>query len=328
MISTTARSFSRMNVLGRRLFSASAAAAAADSTVGFVGLGNMGMHMANNLINAGRQVTVFDISKDAVAAAEAHGAQSAATPAGVAAASDVVITMLPSSPHVDATFTDAENGFLSVDCAGKLFIDSSTIDPAMSRRVAALAGEAGADMVDAPVSGGVGGAEAGTLTFMVGGSDDAFSRASGTLEHMGATIVHCGEVGTGEVAKLCNNLVLGISMAGVSEAMNLGKRLGIDPKKLAGIMNTSTGRCWSSDTYNPCPGVMDGVPSSRDYTGGFGSALMLKDLGLALDAAKASGSPTPMGASSFQMYSLLVAHGMGQKDFSSMFKFLEGEDGK
>ena len=286
---------------------------------------SVGMHMANNLMSAGKEVTVFDISSDAVAEAVKGGASAASSPSELAANSDVIITMLPSSPHVDSVYTDTSTGIMSVDCSGKLFIDSSTIDPATSRRIADLANDAGASMVDAPVSGGVGGAEAGTLTFMVGGTDEAFSRASETLNHMGSNIVHCGDVGTGEVAKLCNNLILGISMAGVSEAMNLGKSLGIDTAKLASIINSSTGRCWSSDTYNPCPGVMEGVPSSRGYTGGFGSALMLKDLGLALDAAKATGSPTPMGASSFQLYSLLCAHGNGQKDFSAMFEFLEGQ---
>ena len=195
---------------------------------------------------------------------------------------------------------------------------------ACNSSTAAEAEKAGAVMVDAPVSGGVGGAEAGTLTFMVGGTDDAFERSKAVLEIMGANIVHCGGVGTGEVAKLCNNLVLGISMAGVCEAMNLGVQMGIDKKKLADIMNTSTARCWSSDTYNPCPGVMEGVPASRGYEGGFGSALMQKDLGLVMDAGKTMGAPLPMGASAHQLYSFMSAHGAGQKDFGALYEFLQG----
>ena len=233
--------------------------------------------------------------------------------------------MLPSNPHVQSTYMAPETGLLAGAHAGTLFIDSSTIDPAVSREVAAACGEVECGMVDAPVSGGVGGAEAGTLTFMVGGSQDDFDAAGDVLNIMGGNIVHCGDVGTGEVAKLCNNLVLGISMAGVCEAMALGQELGIDTKVLAGIMNTSTARCWSSDTYNPCPGVMEGVPSSNGYKGGFGSALMQKDLGLALDAARANGVPSPMGATSFQLYSMMMAHGAGGKDFSALFEFLFGK---
>lgn len=180
-------------------------------------------------------------------------------------------------------------------------------------------------MVDAPVSGGVGGAEAGTLTFMVGGSKDDFEAAKPALTNMGKNIVHVGGSGTGQIAKLCNNLVLGISMTAVSEAMNLGVRLGADPKTLAGIVNTSSGRCWSSDTYNPVPGVMPNVPASRGYTGGFGAALMAKDLGLALDAAKSAGASLPTGSAAFAIYQLMLNQGMGNKDFSAMYAFLQGD---
>ena len=176
------------------------------------------------------------------------------------------------------------------------------------------------------MSGGVGGAETGTLTFMVGGSDEAFVRCSPLLSHMGKNVVHCGDVGTGEVAKLCNNLVLAVSMIGVSEAMNLGSRFGMDRQKLADIINASTGRCWSSDTYNPAPGVLDGVPSSKGYSGGFGTSLMLKDLGLVMDAAKSAGAPVPMGQSAHAFYQLMVANGFCKKDFSAAFKFLGGTD--
>ena len=295
--------------------------------VGFIGLGNMGGHMANNLLAAGKEVVLYDIFADPVdrlVSAHPNAASAAATPKELASSCDTIITMLPSNPHVKSTYMDGETGLLAGVNAGTLFIDSSTIDPAVSREVAAACEAVSTSFVDAPVSGGVGGAEAGTLTFMVGGADADFAKADDVLSIMGGNIVHCGGVGTGEVAKLCNNLVLGISMAGVCEAMKLGENLGIDTKVLAGIMNTSTARCWSSDTYNPCPGVMDGVPSSNGYQGGFGSALMQKDLGLALDASRANGVPAPMGATAFQLYSMMMAHGAGGKDFSALFEFLEG----
>merc|ERR1711939_83048 len=203
-------------------------------------------------------------------------------------------------------------------------IDSSTIDLVTTQDMARLAKEEhGSMFLDAPVSGGVGGAEAGTLTFMVGGEDEAFEASQAVLQAMGKNIVHCGGVGMGQVAKMANNLSLAISMIGTSEAMLLGTSLGMDAEKLAGIMSTSTARCWSVDTYNPCPGVTDGVPSSRGYTGGFGVDLMLKDLGLATDAAKLAGSPVPLGASAQQLYALISAKGGGGKDFSSVFEFLQ-----
>ncbi len=179
-------------------------------------------------------------------------------------------------------------------------------------------------LVDAPVSGGVGGAEAGTLTFMVGGADADFEAAKEFLAKMGKNIVHCGAPSTGQVAKICNNLVLGISMAAVSEAMNLGVKMGIDAEKLAGIINTSSGRCWSSDTYNPHPGVIPTAPSNRDYEGGFGTDLMLKDMGLAADAAKSVNAPLPTGAVAASLYSVMSNNGMGRKDFSAVYKLLAG----
>eukprot|EP00605_Chrysophyceae_sp_TOSAG23-4_P001115 GSChrysophyteH1.ASY1.ANO1.1221.1 assembled CDS len=271
----------------------------------------MGGHMAHNLLKAGCQVTVFDIAVAPVDTAKSHGAIGADTPAAVAANSDVCITMLPSNPHVEECYMGTD-GLLSSANANTLFIDSSTVDPAISRKVSAACIEHACAMVDAPVSG----------------AQEDFERCQPILNIMGSNIVHCGGVGTGEIAKLCNNLVLGISMAGVCEAMALGNELGIDTKVLADIMNTSTARCWSSDTYNPCPGVMEGVPSSRGYTGGFGSALMQKDLGLALDAARSTGVPSPMGSNAFQLYSLMSAHGAGHKDFSALFEFLYGRHNK
>jgi 3-hydroxyisobutyrate dehydrogenase len=201
-------------------------------------------------------------------------------------------------------------------------VDCSTIDPASARRLAQQALAQGNELADAPVSGGTGGAAAGTLTFMVGASEALFARIQPVLQHMGKRIVHCGEVGNGQVAKVCNNLLLGVSMIGVSEAMALGVSQGMDPKVLADIINASSGRCWSSDTYNPFPGVMEGVPASRGYQGGFGVDLMLKDLGLAAEAARQSRQPLPMGALAQQMYQVWSAQGQGQLDFSSIIQML------
>jgi 3-hydroxyisobutyrate dehydrogenase len=306
-----------ISAISRRAFSTSGASM---DKIAFVGLGNMGGHMAANLVKAGHEVTVFDVSQAAVDTAVSKGAKAAASAAEAAAASDTFISMLPSNPHVKAVYGDV------IDAApkGSLFLDCSTIDPNVAKEVAAQAVAAGHRMADAPVSGGVGGAEAGTLTFMVGGDDEVFAEAKPVLEGMGANIVHCGAVGTGQVAKICNNLILGISMTGVAEAMNLGVKLGADPKILAGIINTSSGRCWSSDTYNPCPGVMEGVPASRGYTGGFGSKLIHKDLGLALDAAKSVGAPLPSGSVVHSLYGIMSSIDAGDKDFSAVYELLSG----
>lgn len=199
---------------------------------------------------------------------------------------------------------------------------NSTIDPTATKSLQQGATEHGYKYVDAPVSGGIGGAEAGTLTFMVGGTDAAFSSSSEVLQHMGKNIVHCGDAGTGQVAKLCNNLLLGISMAGVSEAMHLGKVLGIDSKVLAHILNTSTGRCWSSDTYNPVPGVLENVPSSNEYKGGFATALMLKDLGLVTKAADDSSVQLPLGQKTQELYQDIVNNDLGDRDFSVVYQYL------
>jgi len=285
--------------------------------IGFVGLGHMGAPMARNLLKAGHSLIVYDVVQrnvDALKAAGAGAAQSAARAAGDA---ELVITMLPSSPHVKTVYL-GNDGVLAGVAPGVALIDSSTIDPHTAREVAVLAAEHGNPMADAPVSGGTGGAEAGTLTFMVGCDIGVFERIAPVLRHMGKNIVHCGESGTGQVAKICNNLLLGITMIGVSEAMNLGTALGIDAKVLAGIINTSSGRCWSSDTYNPYPGVMENVPAARGYTGGFGADLMLKDLGLAVDAAKLSKQPAMLGALAQQLYQLFSAQGAGGQDFSAI----------
>ncbi|XP_012940528.2 3-hydroxyisobutyrate dehydrogenase, mitochondrial [Aplysia californica] len=285
----------------------------------------MGGHMARNLMKKGYPVVAFDVSQDSLATLKADGASVASSPAEVAFGVDRLVTMLPANAHVQEVYT-GPSGILSTVREGTLLLDSSTIDPAVSKAVAAQAGEKGAVYMDAPVSGGVNAARDGILTFMVGGTESDFGTAKALLENMGKNIVHCGAVGTGQAAKICNNMLLAISMIGTSETMNLGMRLGLDPKLLAGILNTSTGRCWSSELYNPVPGVLPGVPSSNDYQGGFGVALMTKDLGLAQSAAIVTQSPTPLGSAALQIYRQLCNHGYGGKDFSSTFKFLQEQE--
>ena len=287
--------------------------------IAFIGLGNMGAPMARNLLKAGHALTVFDLSAQAVGALVEAGAAAAASPREAVRGAETVITMLPAAAHVRHVLTAAD-GVLAGIAKGVPIIDSSTIDPASAKAFAALAAEHGNTFVDAPVSGGTGGAAAGTLTFMVGGSAAAFEQVRPVLSAMGKNLVHCGDTGAGQGAKICNNLVLGITMAGVAEAMSLGEALGIDPKVLGGIINTSTGRCWSSDTYNPFPGVIETAPSSRGYTGGFGTDLMLKDLGLAGDAAKSVKQPVYLGALAQQLYQTVSGKGDGALDFSAVIK--------
>jgi 3-hydroxyisobutyrate dehydrogenase len=285
--------------------------------IGFVGLGHMGAPMARNLLKAGHALVVYDVVQRNVDALKAAGASAANSAARAADAAELVITMLPSSPHVKTVYLGSD-GVLAGVAPGVTLIDSSTIDPHTAREVAVAAAQQGNPMADAPVSGGTGGAEAGTLTFMVGSDGAVFEKIAPILRHMGKNIVHCGDSGTGQVAKICNNLLLGITMIGVAEAMNLGTALGIDAKVLAGIINTSTGRCWSSDTYNPYPGVMENVPAARGYSGGFGADLMLKDLGLAVDAAKQSKQPVVLAALAQQLYQVFSAQGAGGQDFSAI----------
>jgi 3-hydroxyisobutyrate dehydrogenase len=260
---------------------------------------------------------VFDLNAQVVQELVDAGANATESPRAAVTGVECVITMLPAPAHVRSVLT-AENGVLAGISKGVIIIDSSTIDPASAKAFAELAAQQGSVFVDAPVSGGTGGAAAGTLTFMVGGSSEAYATIKPVLSAMGKNIVHCGETGTGQAAKICNNLLLGISMAAVAEAMALGEALGIDPKVLGGIINSSTGRCWSSDTYNPMPGVIETAPSSRGYTGGFGTDLMLKDLGLATDAARLARQPAFLGALAQQLYQVLSANGSGRLDFSSV----------
>ncbi|MBJ9678404.1 3-hydroxyisobutyrate dehydrogenase [Burkholderia gladioli] len=290
--------------------------------IGFIGLGHMGAPMALNLVKAGHEVRAFDLSEDALRLVADGGATLAGSAREAAEGAEFVITMLPAAVHVRRALTD-ENGVLAGLAPGATVIDSSTIDPASAQAFGELVRERGGAFVDAPVSGGTGGAAAGTLTFMVGGSVAEFERVTPVLTGMGRNVVHCGPTGMGQVAKVCNNLVLGISMAGVAEAMSLGVALGIDPKVLGGILNTSTGRCWSADTYNPYPGVIETAPSSRGYTGGFGTDLMLKDLGLANDAAKQVRQPVYLGALAQQLYQTVSSRGDGRLDFSAVIRLYQ-----
>ena len=286
--------------------------------IGFIGLGNMGAPMAHNLLKAGHQLSVFDLNVAAVENLVGAGALPVDSPTAIAQGNaELIITMLPAAAHVKSVYLGA-NGLIARSRAGVMLIDCSTIDPHSAREVAKAAAEHGNPMLDAPVSGGTGGAAAGTLTFMVGGSDADFDRAQPILAAMGKNIVHCGAAGNGQVAKVANNMLLGISMIGVAEAMALGVALGMDAKTLAGVINTSSGRCWSSDTYNPFPGVLDNVPASRGYSGGFGSDLMLKDLGLATEAAKQVRQPVILGALAQQLYQSFSAQGHGGLDFSAI----------
>lgn len=336
----SSRMAQRMTQIGLRSFSGEAAS---NVTVGFIGLGNMGGHMAHNLLKKGHNLVVYDVYQPSVDTVIKYGqaanksVDKASSPAEVADIADVVITMLPSSPHVMEVYT-GKKGILEAfpsrsanHRAPILLIDSSTIAPPTAVQVAETVTshpQHTAMIVDAPVSGGVGGAEAGTLTFMVGGPQASFDAATPILQKMGRNIVHCGNWGTGQAAKVCNNLILGISMTAVSEAMNLGISLGMDPAVLAGIVNTSSGRCWSSDTYNPVPGVLPNVPSSRGYSGGFGVDLMLKDINLALESAKASGVQLPAGTMTAELYKQISQSGNGKKDFAYVYQYLKDQNEK
>jgi 3-hydroxyisobutyrate dehydrogenase len=280
----------------------------------------MGLPMAINLIKAGHQVEGVDISQAAVARLKEAGGTPVETAKSVAARCDVVITMLPAGQHVRDTYL-GPNGIIENTNAGTLLIDSSTIDVETARVVAAAAEKKGLLMIDAPVSGGVGGASAGTLTFMCGGSPQAFARAQSILEKMGKTIVHAGGAGNGQAAKICNNMVLGISMIAVSEAFVLAEKLGLDHQKLFDISSKSSGQCWSMTTYCPVPGPVPTSPANRDYQPGFTAAMMLKDLKLAQDAAKASNTNTLLGAEAAKIYERYAGKEAG-KDFSGVIRMI------
>ncbi|RMV75801.1 3-hydroxyisobutyrate dehydrogenase [Pseudomonas caricapapayae] len=287
--------------------------------IAFIGLGNMGAPMARNLIRAGHALQVFDLNKSVLAEFAELGAQVSDSPAQAAKGSELVITMLPAAAHVRSVYLN-EDGVLKGISPGVPAVDCSTIDPQTIRDIAAIAAQQDVVLGDAPVSGGTGGAQAGTLTFMVGGSVEHFAVLKPLLAQMGRNIVHCGDVGTGQIAKICNNMLLAISMIGVAESMALGNALGIDTEVLASIINTSTGRCWSSEAYNPWPGVVETAPASRGYSGGFGAELMLKDLGLATEAARVARQPVILGAVAQQLYQAMSLRGDGGKDFSAIIE--------
>lgn len=288
------------------------------TTVAFIGLGHMGLPMAKNLLGAGIMVRGFDLSADAKAGVTEAGGTAFDGIADAVAGADVVITMLPNAKIVQGVYADV----FPAAKAGALLIDSSTIDVATARKVAEDAKAAGFDMVDAPVSGGVGGAAAGTLAFMVGGSAEAFERAKPVLEPMAGKIVHCGQAGNGQAAKACNNMLLAISMIGVSEAFNLGRALGLGDQTFFDVASNASGQCWSLTTYCPAPGPVPTAPSNNDYNPGFATALMLKDLGIAMDAASDTGANTPLGALSRDIYRAMDDAGHGGKDFSAVIKHL------
>lgn len=294
------------------------------TTIAFIGLGNMGGPMAQNLIKAGHSLQVFDLAPAALEAAKAAGAIVAANPAAAIVGAEVVISMLPASKHVEGVYL-GEQGLLAAIKAGTLVIDCSTIAPASSRKVGEAAKARGIEFIDAPVSGGTAGAAAGTLSFMVGGSAAAFERAKPYLEKMGKNLFHCGDVGAGQVVKIANNMLLAIHMAGTAEALALGVANGLDPKVLSEVMSKSSGRNWSLEVYNPWPGVQENVPASRGYSGGFGSSLMLKDLGLAAEASIASGSPIPLGELARNLYAMHSAEN-GALDFSSIVNLYRKKD--
>jgi 3-hydroxyisobutyrate dehydrogenase len=291
--------------------------------IAFIGLGNMGLPMAQNLLKAGHSVEGVDVSEASVAKLVAAGGVRVETPKSAAARGDVVITMLPSGKEVREVYLGS-SGIIENANQGTLLIDCSTIDVETARAVAAEAEKRGLLMLDAPVSGGVGGASAATLTFMVGGSAQAFTRAQSILEKMGKTIVHAGGSGTGQAAKICNNMILGISMIAVSEAFVLAEKLGLDHQKLFDISSKSSGQCWSMTSYCPVPGPVPASPANRDYQAGFTAAMMLKDLKLSQEAAKASGVKTQLGTGAERIYSAYVASGEAGRDFSGIIRFVRG----
>ena len=294
------------------------------SKITFIGLGNMGLPMALNLVKAGHDVTGFDLSDDAKAALRDAGGASAKTLSEAVGVAEIVVSMLPAGAHVDSVYT-GDDGVLAHAPKGALLIDSSTIDVDTARKVAGAAAQAGFEMVDAPVSGGVGGAAAGTLTFMVGGTEAGFAAAKPVLDIMGGNIFHAGASGNGQVAKICNNMLLGISMIGTAEAFLLGEKLGLDAQTLFDISSTASGQCWSMTSYCPAPGPVPTSPANNDYQPGFAAAMMLKDLLLSQEAADSAAAATPMGQRATELYAQMAEAGLGDMDFSGIMRILKGE---
>lgn len=290
------------------------------TTIAFIGLGNMGGPMAANLVKAGHEIVGFDLAPASCEASRSAGVRIAGTAREAAGQAEMVVTMLPAGRHVLSVWTD----ILPAMKPGTLAIDCSTIDVDSARKAHAMAAERGCPSLDAPVSGGVGGATAATLTFMAGGAPEAFSRAEPVLSQMGRRVVHCGEAGAGQAAKICNNMILGISMIGVCEAFVLAEKLGLSHQALFDVASASSGQCWSLTTYCPVPGPVPTSPANSGYKPGFASALMLKDLKLAQEAAAGAGAATPLGAAAAQLYGLHGAWGEGGADFSGIIHLLRG----
>ena len=294
------------------------------ASIAFIGLGNMGGPMAANLVKAGHKVIAFDLVEASRNQARADGAAIADSAAAAVKGADTVITMLPAGKHVISVWTDVVPSMTK----GALIIDCSTIDVESAKQAHALAAKHGITSVDAPVSGGTGGAKGATLTFMCGAEDKAFALAKPVLEKMGKRIVHCGDAGAGQAAKICNNMMLAISMIGVSEAFTLAEKLGLSYKALFDVASTSSGQCWSLTSYCPVPGPVPTSPANNDYKPGFASALMVKDLTLAQDAAKAAGAATPLGKHAQEIYEAFDAAGNGGVDFSGIIRHVRGLAGK
>ncbi len=286
--------------------------------IAFIGLGNMGGGMAANLVKAGHQVSAFDLSEEALATAKDNGCETFTVAREAVAGVEAVVTMLPNGKIVQAVY---ENDVIGHAPAGAVLLDCSTIDVATAKEVTASAEAAGYAMVDAPVSGGIAAANGGTLTFMVGGTDEAFGRAEPVLQAMGKAVIHAGDAGAGQTAKICNNMLLAISMIGTAEAMSMAQKLGLDPQKFYEISSQSSGYCWSLNAYTPLPGVGVESPADKDYQGGFATALMLKDLRLAMEAAETSGASTPLGKHARDLYEAFAADN-GGLDFSAIIKTL------
>ena len=289
--------------------------------VAFIGLGNMGGGMAANLAKAGHKVAAFDLSEDALARAEARGSVRAASAAEAVKDAEAVVTMLPAGKHVRAVYAESVLGQAPT---GAILMDCSTIDVESARAVIADAAAAGYAMVDAPVSGGIAAAEAGTLTFMAGGTDEAFERARPFLEQMGKAVIHAGEAGAGQAAKICNNMMLAVAMLGACEGFNLADKLGLSRQALFDVVSASSGQSWAVTTYCPVPGIVPTSPANNDYKPGFAAGLMLKDLKLAQDAARSTGAATPLGAEAAQLFQLFVSAGNAGQDFSGIIKYLRG----
>ena len=294
------------------------------SKIGFIGLGNMGGPMMRNLVKAGHRIKAYDVAPILVAAAKEAGAEPAAGAAAAARDVEIVITMLPAGQHVRGVYL-GEAGVIAVAAPSTLLVDCSTIDVATARAVSAAAKEKGLDMVDAPVSGGVAGAQAATLTFMVGGTESAFARAEPVLKAMGKAIVHAGPAGNGQAAKICNNMMLGIQMISVAEGFALAEKLGLAAAKLFEISAKASGQCWSLTSYCPEPGLVPTAPSNRNFQPGFTVAMMLKDLRLAQEAAGAAGVATPLGAAAAALYALVSSKGHDALDFSAVIQMIKGK---